>query len=356
MTKILRSELLARLTRISPALSSSDVIPVATHFCFTGDDVFAYNDQIAMSMALSTDFTGAVPGKVLLSLLNNSSAEKVEMVQEGNNLVIKAASSKWDLAVMPPDQFIFEMPSPASGKAFPLMLGNFTDGLKSCLRSVTKDPEQNGVTLVGHDKGVTLYALDDNTISRARLVFEGNIFKRRVLLPEAFCRQFINIHENESRFEIRVDKDNDKRGYALATGSGVTLFGRLLDPSTQIEFATMIKQYVPDDYKGKLVAMPDKLASILDQAMVIMDNSDEHAATTITVNQGKASFHTQSKRGIVNDHMNIDKAHDDVRIKIDPRYLKVGYDSSAKWMLTSQAVIIAKNNSLYLIGRVSPNK
>ena len=61
---------------VAPALSDKELIPVLTHFWFSGDKVMAFNDQIAIEVELKTNFTGAVPGRTLLEFLEKSESSK----------------------------------------------------------------------------------------------------------------------------------------------------------------------------------------------------------------------------------------------------------------------------------------
>ena len=45
-----RKALLAKLKTIMPAVADHDLIPIHTHFIFTGSDIVAYNERIAISV------------------------------------------------------------------------------------------------------------------------------------------------------------------------------------------------------------------------------------------------------------------------------------------------------------------
>jgi hypothetical protein len=72
------SHLLYRLIRaletVEPALAINQLIPLLTHYWFTGKSLIGYNGSIALQVPFQTDFRGAVPGKVL-ELLKRGSFE-----------------------------------------------------------------------------------------------------------------------------------------------------------------------------------------------------------------------------------------------------------------------------------------
>ena len=103
-----RTALIANLEVVEPALSDNAMIPVLSHFWFTGKRLLAYNGTIAISVPCETKFTGAVP-KTLLAMLRTSGAKEIEITKAAFALEVKAAAAKWKLPTLPPDDFTFKM-------------------------------------------------------------------------------------------------------------------------------------------------------------------------------------------------------------------------------------------------------
>ncbi len=59
---------LERLKITKPGLENSDMIPVLTHFWFSGKRLMTYNDRIGISVPCETPFKGAIPGQLLWSI------------------------------------------------------------------------------------------------------------------------------------------------------------------------------------------------------------------------------------------------------------------------------------------------
>jgi hypothetical protein len=57
--------LIAKLATVQPAVAINQMLPLLTCFWFTGRQLMAYNDAIALAVPYRSDFSGAVPGLLL---------------------------------------------------------------------------------------------------------------------------------------------------------------------------------------------------------------------------------------------------------------------------------------------------
>jgi len=166
-----RLQLRDKLEAVAPALSSSDIIPIMSHYWFTGSHVMAYNDRIAINCICKTDFKGALPG-LLLQLLKASQAPKLELEYKpaDSEVLFKLGSSRVRLAVLPPADFVFDMPAlEDDANALKSTRKALVAGIAACLASVGNDtsmPEQLGVSILPGDDELHLFATNNATLSR----------------------------------------------------------------------------------------------------------------------------------------------------------------------------------------------
>jgi DNA polymerase III sliding clamp (beta) subunit (PCNA family) len=354
-----RTELLEKLNLVAPALSSNNLVPVLSHFWFRDNTLLCYNDQIAISTKLSANFAGAVPGDTLMSLLSVSRAKEVEFFTskdaEGKplpdgQLLIKAASSKLKLPFLPEEQTkIFEMPKPDPTKALPVDITLFLEAIESCTRSLKEDtsmPDSLGITLAIEESSIAFYATNDSTISYSRIKLKTPIDNSvRVVLSGNFCRQMLALSKIEGKRHIEIHDD-----YSLFMVADTNiLFGRLVDVQRPLDFDSVIENAFPKERKKDLVSIPTKLQLMLDRAVIITESKTERSKTAITVKQGVAKFFSQSEKGEVRDSVQLEDAHPDVEVSIDPRLFKAGYGFFDKFTLTDQCLIMTKGSSLYLV-------
>ena len=351
---MLRSDLLERLQTVSPALSNKDIIPILTHFWFTGKELMAFNDQIAISLPCKTDFNGAVPGKVMLEILKNSKAKNIELLAVDSSLTIKAASSKVKMPILASDNFsIFEMPKvDKDDKYVPLDISDFIAGLECCMRSIgidTSMPDQLGVTLIADgDKAISMYSTNNNTISYASIPLKKKYtLKNRIVLSSTFCQQVMSMCKGISSARLYLGD-----GYALLQVSDKHLFGRLIDTDSPTDFKGMIEHHFPVTAKKKLIPIPTKMQLILERAVIAASAGIEVIPTNITVNDGKIKFVTKHKKLEMVDYLTIGDGHPNVNTRIQPKHLKAGYGYFDKMMFTESCAIMTKGDFIYMIAAI----
>lgn len=343
-----RIELLDKLLVISPALASNDMITIMTHFWFNGTHVMAYNDQIAIQVPCKTDFTGAVPGNVLLDLLKASRAKDVELTVVDDNLSIKAASSRFKLGLLPPEQFIFDMPKP-SKNSLPVNTKLFLDRIENCMRSVSGDtsvPDQLGITLLDDQESISLFATNGSTVSTSYIKTTGKVpFEDRVILSTVFCQQMLRLAKDHSKaLQLEVQDD-----FSLLTYGTTALFGRLIESEKPLNFEDIMKRHFTEADKKQLISIPTKLKLILDRAVIITDAKVDQTKTVVTVRDGRMRFSSKSDRGEVFDSMQIEDQQPEVSIKVDPRLLKNGYGFFDHMLVTETCVVMVKEDMTYLV-------
>jgi hypothetical protein len=344
-----RKELIALMEEVAPALSVNMLVPVLSHFWFTGKTVMTYNDHIAISVPCVTDFAGAVP-QSLLALLKTSRAETPIEFKVGDKdvLHISAAASKFKLAMMPKSDFIFKMPG-APSEPFPCDAGRFLQGLESVMHSLGNDTshaDHRGVTLITQGDYLHLFATDRATLSTARVKVKGDPGFDRVILTTDFCKQLLRIGKGAKKLLLDItDKD------AVFEHDGVTLFGLNETPeAVPLDFLNIMKQAYTSKHKQALCDIPSKFEPILDRACIITDAAIDKTKTIITVSQGKGKnpimhFDSVSERGECHDSMEVGEMHPNVTAHVDPKRLKDGFGRYGKFLITEEAAIMVSSEN-----------
>jgi hypothetical protein len=78
--------LISVLETVQPAVAINRLIPLLTHYWFTGTHVMGYNGQIALQVPFRTDFRGAVPGQVLELLKRASFEGDIKVTPQGGSI------------------------------------------------------------------------------------------------------------------------------------------------------------------------------------------------------------------------------------------------------------------------------
>jgi DNA polymerase III sliding clamp (beta) subunit (PCNA family) len=350
-----RELLLEKLDIVAPALSKTNLVPVLSHFWFTNGGLMAYNDLIAISTKLDTEFIGAVPGSTLMALLEKSKAKDVEFVtgKDGNKklpegqLLVKAASSKFTLPYLEEEKtHIFEMPEEDLSVALPVDLEAFLDAIEICMISLKEDPaipDSLGITLMFGPDYIDIYTTNDATITKATVSATAYMYTQPIVLSGSFCRQMLSLAKKGGKKHLEIRED-----YSLFECGDIILFGKLVQVQKPLDFAGAVDNAFPVEMEEHLVSIPSKLELILDRAIVIGD--PKKPKTQVTIKNNIVQFYTQSERGEVRDSMQLEEhVHPDVTVYIDPRLWKVGYGKFDSMLLTEKCLVMSSPDSLYLV-------
>jgi DNA polymerase-3 subunit beta len=345
-----RTDLVARLELVSPALAGNDILPITTHLWFKDDRVTAYNGHVAISAPCAIGFEGAVPGAMLLNLLKASPAKEVTFEGGKKELSIKAASSRFHLATMPSSDFadVFQMPPrPDETRALDAKAKDFIACLSSCMRSVSTDtsiPDQLGITLMPGNGHLAFYASNGVTLSRAELrLKKGDTqFPRRAILPSLFCKQVLALSDGKP---IRLDVT--KKHAMFAAPGNVSLFGSLVVSEQPLPYDQTFNHLHPADEDDRMVPIVPKLARILERACIV---ASDNTRTWITVEDDRAKFATESAMGHrVYDTLELPKGHPKVTLDIEPKWVRLGCEDFDRMLITRRAFIMANDTAYYLV-------
>jgi DNA polymerase III sliding clamp (beta) subunit (PCNA family) len=344
-----RKQLQEKLERCAPALSSTTVIPVLTHFAFTGTKLMAYNDSIGVVTPCKTEFKGAVPGSTLLNLIRLSRAKDVEFVQEGSDLIIKAASSKFKLPVMPLKEFtdIFTPPEVKESGVLPVAVPEFIRCIGQLMRSVSDDtsvPDQLGITLIPGKKQLCLYSTNWITMSKAALRQSKETSIERAILSKQFCEQLLVLAKGEQTLKLEVEDD-----HATLVAGATLLYGKLIISDQPMQFEDIIAEHFPVVKADELAPIPSKFRNIVERALVVAESKNDSAKTRVVVKEGRMRFVTKSERGEVVDSMQVTDKQPATTLALEAKHLRKGLDDFDQMLMTERGCIMAKENVTYMI-------
>lgn len=352
--QIERTKVLGLLKDVEPAVAKNTLIPVLNHFWFTGKRLVTYNDHIGISVGCATEFTGAVPLTVM-QLLESSKAEKIEFLPTDDGVLnIKAASSKWKLAMMPPTDFIFKMPKATTDEPMAVDAGRFMQAMGSCMKSIgndTSNPDLMGVTLINDTKAkrILMFSTDRATISHGSVKYTGDLGFERVILKTEFCQQLLRIAKGATELYLEIGES-----HALLRNDGLTLFGRLERLDNPLDFVAQVAELLTSGTKQKSVVWPAKFRDMLDRACIITDGAIDKTKTKVSVKDREVLFTTVSERGEAFDKTTFEAAHPDVVAHIDPRRVMDGLDDYNRLTITKECVVMIndakeKDDLVYLV-------
>lgn len=351
-----RTDLANALAAVKPALSDGKILKILDHFCFTGNELFAYNDSFAIMVPFETEFVGAAPN-VLAKLIDTVTKEEVVLSTVDNLLVLTAPPSpmKTKLPVMPPEDFTFTWPEQTNKTTIQLtVINDFITALEHCMRSVGKDghrPEQRGITLVSDEDGLALYSTDAITLTRARVPDSEIEDGGRAILPTAFCKHLI---------EVGKVKEDEKPGtltitdnYCTFVRDGIKLYGRLLDSSEPTDLGEVVRRHLDQKAESGAIPIPANLEEVLQRAIYINDAASTGAPNaTFTVTKEQLRIDTATDRGENKDLIKF-KKHPDVSANFDAKRIQGALGAFDKILITKACVAMLSKSAVYLVSAVA---
>ncbi len=306
-----RDELTKSLDLVGQALAQQPIVPVFQCYCFTGHEVLAYNDTIAIVAPCLTEEQFAVNGKTLSGLLGATFCKTVEFSLEKNDLVIKAGTSNFKLPYFKPEEFLFD--EPEDKWDFTVKGTNLVSGLMACLLTASRDQSQAalmGITILKGTKGVTLYSCNSDAMTRCG---PPVTISTPYIVPVQFCEAVLKVNSAlEEAFTLSLNND-----WAMAEfENGHRVYGRMLTPSpNQPDYNLLVEQTLKST--PTYVPIPEELPGALARARVVAD--PESAKTVFTVRGNRLNLVTTTAMGVVKDAMAF--KHEDVEANVSAALL-----------------------------------
>lgn len=348
--KMVRSELLAALNVVRPAIAAKDLIEELAHVWFDGETMTAYNDaDLGMQVPFVTPFKGGLRGELLFGILNNSRAKEVSLEDSKNEgqMVLKAAAAKVDLVVLPEDRAVWQFPE-VDGKSYFTIRNSFLAVLKAVLVAVGNDttkPEKLGVTFEFDKSGAVLYTTDSKSIAEGVVHLEKKGIKegRRVILPTAFCEQVLRTCADGDRIDLW------ETGVVATTKAATKVYARQVDFTDPLDFASVLDKHNVGNGKGSF-EIPARLELALERALVIL-NGEPGENIRLTVSAGKLRLEVAKEgRGTLDDSVPIDKGSPpDVSVLVDPAMLKRALPLTVDMIIGKDAVLMLDDQFSYLV-------
>lgn len=301
-----RNDLIDVLSKIKPALSTQDFLPILSCFCFTEDSIYAYNDELAISFPnKNIPFKGAVKGDQLLKLLNSFTSDSIKMSVKDNSVRINSGKSNIKLPILNKDSFVWERPSKKG--AFKIEVDEeFIEGLKMCLISIGQDvmhPEHMGIQISSIDDDLVMYSTDNYTLSMYTMEeYEEDNFEP-VVLPETFCKQLIFLFEDMKNPYLFI---LDNYVYVLDESSKIIILTKLIYQGEGSSYSHIIKKY-RKYLKDIFYSIKDSdFSDSLDRALIV-NGTESTKVTNLIFEKGIVKLETKANNGHVRDTIKMGK-------------------------------------------------
>jgi DNA polymerase III sliding clamp (beta) subunit (PCNA family) len=349
MTEIFdRKELANKLATVAPALSDGKIIKILDHFWFTGKELMTFNDTLAIAVPFKTQFVGALPSTLSKYLATISNRETVQLTRDDMKvkLTVPKSPMKITLAMMAAEDFTFTWPAkPNKVNLAHDVDKDFRAALKTCLRSLGNDgqrPETRGVTVLADKKGGSLYTTDSATMSTAVVANMKSAADFRAIMPGAFCTALAG-SKGDGKLVI-----TDSYCEFVENGNELKLFGRLLETSDPIDFASLIDRHISSEQLASAIAIPKNLSDALNRAKITAEDSTVGRPETMLNVTPKGLKITAVATNATDDFIAF-KGHPEVFTKCDARRLLDALDDFQHIYIGASAIALLSETATHLV-------
>lgn len=317
-----------------------------THFCFKENKVFAYDDKCALVANLPTPITGAVPGRALMAILENSKAN-VELEQTESLLTITdGKKSSTSLTMLPEEAFLF-LPDRdifKSSTTTILLTREFAQALAvvaECGTDLSIRPNLSGVTFKpGEKASIHMYSTDNVTLTSANIKGKASSFPAFILGIKA-CSIIASLFKEQDSGRLRLANDGSAVVFEQV---GVRLFAKTI-PAKVAEYEEYMRTHLLGE--SHRVEIPKGFAQAVNKA-VTLTSEDTHRYLSIKlVDATKLSVTTIGKYGELDATLKLKEEVPDHNA-FTKEYL-VDPQSVAKFLPTATELILG-TNCLALMG------
>lgn len=230
------TENLAKAIQLAtPALVTSNYIPVLSHFCFTKDQMYAYDDVSAIIVGVETGLNCALRGAPLSQLVGLC-GPRLKLQANGEGVLLTSGRSKFDLPMLGPKEFVYQEPDEDWSSLELDLTPDLRAGLMICAEAVSRDPllhkEWTAVSMTTGPEGTLLYAFDGIGLVRYASDVVGGKKTRTFMLPESVCTQVGELcskllADDEDKATLHIGKQHVQLTFESAKPE-VRLVGKLM--------------------------------------------------------------------------------------------------------------------------------
>lgn len=323
------AELAFALKLAEPCLVTSNYLPILSHYCLTGDNLYAYDDVSAIVVGLETGLKCALRGETLNKLLALCGPQvKLKSVNGEDNptVLLTSGRAKVNLPILDVKEFVYKEPEDDWAFDFDLSADLLT-GLAMCVTSVSQDPllhkEWTAVTMRTGPAGTMLYAFDGVGLIRYAVPATiGGKKERTLMIPQSVVTQVNGLaaallQKPSDIANIKVGKEYVKltfrQGKKDSDMPKVHLVGKLL-PDKAPDFEHLIEGL-------KLAAKPFKIPKGFHKAVAkvaLVVSSEMEPRCTVSVEGTEMLVHGEGGFGAAETVLELDKSVKKASATVDP--------------------------------------
>lgn len=298
---IKREELLKALALLKPGIAKNDLIESSNQFCFMGNSIRSYNDEMQISIDFDTKINGALPVIELYKLLEKIPDEEIVINKEDNQVIIKGKKKKAKLVLSEISEVLESaLIDKKKLKAWKNLPDDFVNGVKFCLFSISNDASEPILTCISI-KDTNILSSDNNRVTKKSI--NGNI-SSELLIPGRIAKELIKYNP--------IKYCRTKSWIHFTNENNILFSCRAIDgtfPSTDRFF----------EVEGTKIRLPKNLKEIIDRSSIMTDEDED--LITLFFSNGKLICKGSGTNGSYEEESKIIYKGPDIKITVNPIFL-----------------------------------
>ena len=327
--KVNKAEFLEALNKVKPGLSSNEIIDQSTHFVFSNDFIFTFNDEIAVRVPFKTGLTCAVPSKELLAFVSRTKVEEIELEFKDDEL--KASASRIRTGIKSQGDINLPIEEIALPKDFEWenLPDNFMSGLAMTIPYAGKDTISQSLECI-HIQDNIMESCDNYRLS----VFEmGSDWTGETLIPAR------NLAQLQRYDPIKYLSTAD---WVHFLNSDDTIFSTRPYADSFTDLDPLL------DVQGVEVTFPEELGQALSDAEIFVSDA-EQILVTVTISKSQIKVKGEGDIGWLEEIVRYKYKGEEIAFTINPVYLKHILGSLDNIIVGTNSIKFTGDNCVHII-------
>ena len=339
------AEFISALRKAAPALSNKDLVPILSCFCFSNDEVVAYDDVVAMIVPCKPPFEGAVRGNLVLNFLATVPSEALKVTVKDTEVTFRAGAARLVTGLTPKEDFVFEVPQRTEALEL-VMNSDLRNALNQALVTMGVDPAhpwRMGITVDFQADYIALYTTDNFTCGQQFIMtaVPESLVGKQVWMPPRLCQLLMDYPCDEGTIYLTPDwievefKDGSRLFSRTITNVDVVKYQETFAPIQELLEAAGATEITKD------------FNSAIDRSLIILQ-SETDKKIGFEIKDGQLTLTGKSELGLVDDQLPV-PGHNDVSVASSPDLIKRCIEGMALISFTNRCVVVREGYSTRLI-------
>jgi hypothetical protein len=346
-----RARFAKALALATPALSNKPYIPALVHFLVAGGKVTAYDDILAVQVAVAgtEGLSCCLLGELLTKAVGSYGAAEILVQPHATEaaVVLSSGRSKIKVPTLPAEDFPLTWPTTRGAVAIPLT-AQILKGIEYCLPGAGVNPNhpaQMGVTLDEKEGAAVLFSTDNTTISRY-LTTEKSLLPASspVIFPTAFCDRVLALAKAFPQETVTLYLSPG--ALVVEVGTSARVLSRQLADLVPLDFVAVTDKYTKGLSGKALNTLPDGWEASLGRAALV--TGGDHSVVTVSEHRKALRILASSSFGEVDETLAFGGTLPPSPVKLDPALLTRGSKVCTKMSFAAQALVLVSEDGNYL--------